>query len=209
MNLSTLESNLCTVIHSSDTPVFQGEGCQTPNTSFSALTCILLSLYLSNSSKFPTSNVCLPLCVLVPTLFPSVTPTLNFLSLVCSDISSRLPDPCLSSSFWCKVGVRWENTCAGKEISHISDQLGNLTTFHITYFSLHLQMLSSWTRFIWRSTAVQHISWISICYMQVPHRRDPHWVSAVGHVSYVKISMNLIISIFVSLQFPSFTSSLT
>lgn len=28
---------------------------------------------------------------------------------------------------------------------------------------------------------------------------DPHWVSAVGHVSYVKISVNLIISIFVSL----------
>lgn len=72
---------------------------------------------------------------LVPILFSSVSPTLNFLSLVCSDISTRLPDPCLSSSFWCRVAVRWEDICSGKGPSRISDQPGNLITFpHHLFF---------------------------------------------------------------------------
>lgn len=72
---------------------------------------------------------------LAPILFPSVSPIFNFLSPVCSDKRTRLPDPCSSSSFWCRVGVRWEDICAGKGTSHISDQLGNLTTFpHHLFF---------------------------------------------------------------------------
>lgn len=67
----------------------------------------------------PNSLLAICACLYLPTslapiLFPSVSSIFTFVSPMCLDISTRLPDPCLSSSFWCRVGVRWDNMCAGK-----------------------------------------------------------------------------------------------
>lgn len=84
------------------------------------------------------------------TPYISISPIFNFPSPVFSDASTRLPNPCLSSSFWCRVGAKWEDTCTGKGTSRVSDQLGNLTTF-----PYHLLFLASSDPFLMAKRIVQ------------------------------------------------------
>lgn len=107
-------------MHNSETAVFKVKGAkpQTPSPLFHSYPFHFTAASL-------TAIPALPLCFYFPTSTPlahipciSVSPIFNFPSPVFSAISTRLPNLCLSSSFWCRVGTRWEDVWAGKWTSH-------------------------------------------------------------------------------------------
>lgn len=124
-------------MRNSETAVFKVKGAkpQTPSPLFHSYPFHFTAASL-------TAIPALPLCFYFPTSTPlahipciSVSPIFNFPSPVFSAISTRLPNLCLSSSSWCRVGTDGR-MCELASGLHISDQLGNLTTFPYHLFFL-------------------------------------------------------------------------
>lgn len=88
--------------------------------------------------------------------------------------ATRLPDPCLSSNSDAGLGEMGGHLCWQGDFTYQwpTGQSDHLSTSPI--FPCILRSFSHGQDLFGSLQIVQHFSWISSCYVEVPHRRDPH-----------------------------------